>query len=149
MRPNCTRGEKDQSELRVRSFPFTEHRIGNLANQRQSDRGRVVPLHIHKRFDQFALIDANEFPRFAFKIPDADIGEHLQSRAKTALRQARSASDAAQPAGLAIEKTDQPVALAERKGAKNNGLRLLEWHSLSRRADRPRRTRKQIRATKF
>jgi len=32
---------------------------------------------------------------------------------------------------LAIEKTDQTIALAQWKGAQDNGFRLLEWHSFS------------------
>jgi len=33
--------------------------------------------------------------------------------------------------GLAIEKTDQTIALAQWKSAQDNGFRLLEWHSFS------------------
>ena len=149
MDSNCAGGQQDQPELRIRRFPFTENRVRNFADQGEADRGRIVPLYVHERLDQFALIDANQFPGFPLEIPNPDIREHFKGRAKAALGQARAARDPAQSAELAIEKTDQPVALAERKRANNNRLRLLEWHPLSRRADRPRLTRKRIRATKF
>jgi len=149
MRSNRPGGQQDQPELRVRRFPFTENRVGNLTDQGETDCGRIIPLNVHERFNQFALIDANQLPGFPLEIPNPNVREHLKSRAESALRKSRPARDAAHSAGLAIEKTDQPVALAERKGAKNYRLRLLEWHPLSRRADRLRLTRKQICATKF
>src|SRR5579864_611939 len=149
VRSNGTRSKQDQAELRIRRFPLTQNRIRNFADQRETDRRRIVLLHIHKRLDQFALIDAHQLPVFPLEIPDADIGEHLQGRAKAVFRKARAARDAAQAAGLAIEKADQPVPLAERKGAQNNRFRLLERHPFCRRADRPRFTYRQNRATKF
>src|SRR5580704_1253216 len=59
MNSNRPGRKKNQTELSVRRFPFPEDGVRNFADQCKSDRGRVIALHIHERFDQFALIDAN------------------------------------------------------------------------------------------
>ncbi len=125
MRSNRAGREQNQAELRIGRLPLAQNRVRNFADQRESHRGRVVSLHIHERLNQFALIDAHQFPGFPLEIPNADIGEQLQGRAKAIFRESRAARDAAYAAGLPIEKTDQPVALAERKSAENNRFRLL------------------------
>ncbi len=78
MSPNGTRCQKDQAKVRVGRFPLSQHGVGNFANQSKGHGGRIILLHIHKGFDQLALIDANQLPRFALEIPDADIGQHFQ-----------------------------------------------------------------------
>ncbi len=83
MNPNGPRRQQDQAKVRVGSFPFSQHRVGNFADQRQSDGGRIILLHVHKRFDQFALIDANQLPRFALEIPDTDVGQHFQASSRS------------------------------------------------------------------
>ena len=129
MGPDGARRKQDQAELRIGRFPFTEDRIRNFTDERKCDGRGVIALHIHERFDQLGLIDAHQFARFALEIPDPDVGQNLEGRSKSTLRQPRAAGYAAQAASLAIEKTDQAVALAEGVGAKNDGLRLLERHS--------------------
>src|ERR1700694_730055 len=78
MRSNCPRCKRGQPKRRVRRFPLTQNRVRNFADQRETDRGRIVPLHIHERLDQFALIDANQFPGFPLEVPNPDISEHLK-----------------------------------------------------------------------
>src|SRR5579863_4697456 len=129
LRSNRPRRKQDQAELRLRRFPLAQNRVGDFADQRESDRGGIIALHVHEGLDQFALVDANQLPSFPLKIPDANIGEYFQGRAKPIFGKPRAARNAAHPAGLAIEKADQTVALAERISAQNNRLRLLEWHS--------------------
>jgi len=73
----------------------------------------VISLHIHERFNQFALIDANKFPGFPLKIPNPNIRKHLQGRPKAAFCESRATRHPTHSAGLAIQKTDQPVPLAE------------------------------------
>ena len=93
--------------------------------------------------------DIDEFTKLGHHLQDEITEARMVPIGNLYTRLSRTARDAAHAAGLAIEETDQPIALAERKGAQNDRLRLLEWHPLSRRADRPRLTRKRIRATKF
>src|SRR5216684_354445 len=83
--------KQDQTELRVRYFSLPQNRIGNFADQSKTNRGRIVPLHIHERLDQFALIDANKLPGFPLEIPNPNIRQHLQGRSKAALRKPCSA----------------------------------------------------------
>ena len=137
MHANRAGGQQNQPEHGVGCFPFSEDRVRNFADERQGDSGGVIAVHIHKGFDQLALVDAHQLARFALEIPDADVRQDFERRSKAIFGEARAARHAAYAAGLAIEKTDQPVALAKRKGAQNNRLGLLEWHSFCRRADRP------------
>ena len=79
MRSNRPGGQQDQPELRVCRFPFTQNRVGNFTNQGETDRGRIVLLHVHERFNQFALIDANQLPGFPLEIPNPNVRKHLKS----------------------------------------------------------------------
>src|ERR1700688_1096282 len=58
IRSNRARGEENQAKLRVRRFPLADNGVRNFADQCESDGRRIVPLDIHERLDQFALIDA-------------------------------------------------------------------------------------------
>src|SRR6202035_687655 len=77
------------------------------------------------------LIDANQFPVLPFEVPDSNIGEDLESRTEPALGHPGPACYATQFSGLAVEKADQAIALAQRKRAQDDGFRLLERHSFS------------------
>src|SRR4029077_15904658 len=95
------------------------------------DAGLVVFLDIQERLDQLALIDANQFPVLPVEIPDSNVGEKLERRAKPAFGHPGPACYTAQFSGLTIEKADQTIALAQRKRAQYDSFRLLERHSFS------------------
>src|SRR5579864_9645121 len=91
MNPNRPSGKQNQAKLRVRRLLLPEDRFRDFADQGQRRRGSVVALDVEKRFDQFALIDANEVARLTLEIPDTDIGQHLERGTEAALWKARAA----------------------------------------------------------
>src|SRR5215472_8398282 len=123
-RPNRSGRQQDQSELRIRLFAFGESKFRNLADEGHGHGRRIVTLCIKERFEQFALVDANKLPRFSFEVPNPYVREQFEGRSKAALWKPRAPGDAAQPARLSIEKTNQPVPFAKRIRAQDNRLGL-------------------------
>ena len=124
---------------------FTEHGFGHFAHEGQSQGDGVIALHIEKRFDELALIDAHQFPRLTLVKPHAHVGKRLERRAKAALGSARAAGHSAHAPCAAAEKTYQPVGLAERKAAENQRFGFANRHGL---VGAPTASSRQTRAAK-
>jgi hypothetical protein len=128
--------QKHQAELRIRGLAFTKDCLGNLAHKGQGDGRLILALRVQKRFQQFALVDADQVPRLPFEIPDTNMGKQLESRAEAALGQPGAPRNATHSPGLTIQKAHQAIPFPQWVTAKDNRLRLFERHSICRRADR-------------
>ncbi len=149
MDSNCSCSEQHQAKLWIGSFALTEDSLGHFAEQGQTNPGLIIALHIQKRLDEFALINANQIPGLTLKIPDTNMGEQLQSRTKAALGQPGPFGDPAQASRLAVEKADQAIPFTQREAAQNNCFRLVKRHPFLSARRRPRSTHQQNGATKF
>jgi hypothetical protein len=58
------------------------------------------------------------------------MGEHLEARAKSALRQSRPARHSPHLPVLPGQQTDEPVTFTQRIAAKHHGLSFNGWHQL-------------------
>src|SRR5579859_267464 len=100
-----------------------ENLLGHFTYHRQPGAQAVVALRLVERFQQFALLNANQVARLIFDVPELDVRKRLQSRTVAVLDSARSGGDTAHAPRTSSEKTHQAVGLSQRKGLQDDGFR--------------------------
>src|SRR5207237_4719308 len=77
------------------------------------------------------LLDAYQLPGFPLDVPNPDVREHFEGRAKAVVQTARSRGYTTKPARGAAEKAHHAVRLAQRKCFQDDGFRFPGRHGQS------------------